>query len=256
MVAADPLKLHTIPFVQELPRLLPVLLMYTPEGAATVTLTAVYVPAATVTLLVIKFVSVCSRVNSKSLDGFDENTETALPLEGVSVIPMIGNEKLTTLAFVGGVSEIVKLSDALPPFGVQSVHGVFKPLHELTAKMAAIAKKKKLFLEFITYPRTGLNQTRPHRPNRCTSPREYCSAARCLQLAGKPGRAQLLTVLPVRTVSPRSDKLKASGACDIVESLSNLAIRQAFWRNAIPNPHPLRQTTNQPQLRPNASMCL
>jgi len=67
---------------------------------------------------------------------------------------MIGNEKLTTLAFVGGVSEMVKLSDALPPPGVQFVHGVFKPLQELTAKMAAMATNKRLFFDFIKYPRT------------------------------------------------------------------------------------------------------
>jgi hypothetical protein len=150
MVAALPVMLHT-PLFTQVPKLLPELLMYTPDGAATVTFTAVYVPAATVTLLAIKLVSVCRRVNSKSVDGFDENTETALPLDGVSVIPIIGNEKLTTLALVGGVSEMVRLRDALPG-PLQFVHGVFKPLQELTAKIAAMAINRRDFFEFIAYP--------------------------------------------------------------------------------------------------------
>lgn len=171
--------------MQELPKLLPVLLINTPDGAATVTFTAVYVPAVTVTLLVIKFVSVCRRVNSKSLDGFDENTETALPLEGVSVIPIIGNEKLTTLALLGGVSEIVKLREAFPPPPQFVVHGVFNPLQELAAKMAAMAKKKRLFVEFITYPRTGLN--RPgHTDRTLQSPQQYSSAA---EMGARRGQA-------------------------------------------------------------------
>ena len=75
-----------------------------PDDDATVTLIAVYVPATTVTLSATREESVCSRVISKLAFDVGENTETGLPLDGVSVIPTIGIVKLSKLTPVGGVS--------------------------------------------------------------------------------------------------------------------------------------------------------
>lgn len=120
-----------------------------------------------------RFVSDCNRVSSKSVEGFDENTDTALPLDGVSVIPIIGKLKLTTLVFVGGVSEIVMLKFALPPPQFV-VHELFKPLHELTAKTAASAANKSIFFEFIAHPTPGFGRSHtlgtPGIPNQTVSP--------------------------------------------------------------------------------------
>jgi hypothetical protein len=131
-----------------------------PEGAATVTFTAVYVPAVTDWFATIRFVSDWSRVNSKFVEGFDENTDTVLPLDGVNVIPIIGNVKLTTVVFAGGLSEIVILRLALPP-PLQFVHGVFSPLHELKAKIVTSAIKTSVFFEFIHIPHARIWQTAP-----------------------------------------------------------------------------------------------
>jgi hypothetical protein len=178
MVAALPVIPQTAPETHG-PTVAPVALINTPDGAATVTLTAVYVPAATVTFVATKFVSDCSRVSSKSVDGFDENTETALPLEGVSVIPMMGKEKLTTVAFVGGVSEIVRLSEELPvPPPQFTVHGFFKPLQELKVNSAATTINKRDFFEFIDTPQDRIRQTAPDGPDGWESPRHTLSLRR------------------------------------------------------------------------------
>src|SRR5579859_2492109 len=88
--------------------------MNVPVEAPTVTLTAVYVPAATDALVTTTSESVCNRVNSK-LDAVpEENTETWLPDDEVSEIPTMGKVKLRTVVFVGGVSEMETLSEALP----------------------------------------------------------------------------------------------------------------------------------------------
>jgi hypothetical protein len=159
MVAAPPARSQILP-ARQVPNAVLEELKNTPDGAATVTLTAVYVPAATF-CVVMKFVSDCRRVNSKSVDGFDENTETPLPLEGVRVMPMIGRVKLTADVFAGGVSEIVMLNDesALPPPQFV-VHALCSPLQELcdNANVPATASNRRDFLEegdCVDYVRSG-----------------------------------------------------------------------------------------------------
>lgn len=124
-----------------------------------------------VTFAATRFVSVCNRVNSKSVDGFEENTDTALPLDGVSVIPIIGNEKLTTDVFVGGVSEMVRLRVALPPPPQFVVHAFFNPLHELSTKITVTTMNKRDFFEFIHIPQDWIRQTAPDGPDGWESPR-------------------------------------------------------------------------------------
>jgi len=99
-----------------------------------------------------RFVSDCSRVSSKFVDGFDENTDTALPLDGVSVIPITGSVKLTTLVFVGGVSEIVMLKPVFPPPPQFVTQTLFNPLHELTPQVASNATATRAILDFIRIP--------------------------------------------------------------------------------------------------------
>jgi hypothetical protein len=176
------------------PRVAPEELIYTPEGAATVTLTAVYVPAGMVTFAATRFVSVCRRVSSKSVEGFDENTDTAPPLDGVSVIPIIGIEKLTTDVFVGGVSEMVRLRVALPPPPQFVVHAFFNPLQELSIKIAAIAMNKRDFFEFIYIPQDWIRQTAPDGPDGWESPSNTVAPAPNPERPGISCGAQLLTV--------------------------------------------------------------
>jgi hypothetical protein len=150
-VAALPVRVQTA-LLRQVPTVAPEELINTADGAATVTFTAVYVPAATFTFEAIRFVSDCRRVSSYFADELGENTDTALPFEGVSVIPMIGSEKLTILVLVGGVSEIVKLSLELPPPPQFVVHLFFNPLQELKVTIAAMTTKRRDFFEFIQHP--------------------------------------------------------------------------------------------------------
>lgn len=127
-------------------------MIYTPDGADTVTLTAVYLPAATETFAAIKFVSDCRRVNSKFAV---ENTETGLPLEGESVIPMTGKVKLATEVFVGAVSETVRLREAfpVPPPPPPPPPLLFSPLQEASGSTAIRAKRTSKLFEFMQTPR-------------------------------------------------------------------------------------------------------
>jgi hypothetical protein len=207
MVAVAPVRSQTAP-ARQVPNGLVEELYNTPEGAATVTLTAVYVPAAT-SCVVMKFVSDCSRVNSKSADGFEEKTETALPLEGVRVMPMIGNVKLTMDVFVGGVSEMVMLSDVSPPPQLV-VHALCSPLHELNAKanVAATTSNRRDFLGLISrtplgtiYRATTTGLGRPHQTDRTAGiPQNTVALWRTLLEKGKSHRVQLLTVRGSRHV--------------------------------------------------------
>ena len=71
-------------------------------------------PAATEAFVTTTSESVCKRVNSKFTGELGENTETEVPLAVVNLIPVIGRVKLTTVVFVGGVSEMEILREALP----------------------------------------------------------------------------------------------------------------------------------------------
>jgi len=85
----------------------------------------------------------CNRVNSKFAAELGENTETDVPLEVVSLIPVIGKVKLRMVVFAGGVSEMEMLSKA-SPFGTQFVtHRLCTPLQEESDRLAAnIAKTR------------------------------------------------------------------------------------------------------------------
>jgi len=56
----------------------------------------------------------CKRVSSKLAAVLEENTETWVPVEEVSVIPTMGAVKLRMVVFAGGVSEMDTLSIVLP----------------------------------------------------------------------------------------------------------------------------------------------
>ena len=149
------------------PSVLPEELTYTPDGPDTVTLTAVYVPAGTFTLVITRLVSDCSRVSSK----FPElNTDTALPLEGVNDIPTMGRVKLATEVLVGGVSVMVRLNNASPPPPQFVVHLSCNPLQELSARIATTAIKIRVFLEFIDIPHDRIWLTAPDGPGRLGIP--------------------------------------------------------------------------------------
>ena len=76
----------------------------------------------------------CSRVSSKF--AVEPKTETSVPVELVSLIPVMGKVKLRMVVFVGGVSEIETLSIALP-FTTQFVtHRLCTPLQEESDRIA------------------------------------------------------------------------------------------------------------------------
>jgi hypothetical protein len=134
------------------PTAAPELLMNVPDAAPTVTLTAVYVPAATDALVTTTSESDCKRVNSKLAAVPEENTETWLPDDEVNEIPMMGKVKLATVVFAGGVSEMETLSKALP-FPPQFVtHRLCVPLQEDSDGIAASTAKTRYLLELIQTP--------------------------------------------------------------------------------------------------------
>jgi hypothetical protein len=142
----------------QLPTWAPELLMNVPEAAPTVTLTAVYVPVATDALATSTSESDCNRVNSKLAAVPEENTETLLPDEEVNEMPTMGKVKLTTVVFVGGVSEMETLSKALPP-GLQFVvHRLCTPLQEESDRLAANTAKTRYFLELMRTPHDGFHR--------------------------------------------------------------------------------------------------
>ena len=109
-----------------------------------------------------------------------ENTETWPPDEEVSEIPTIGRVKLTTVVFVGGVSEMETLSEALPPPPPQlEVHGFFTPLQEESDRIAANAAKATYFLEFMQTPHDGFGR---HQWRRCAAgiPQQHFNPVPCL----------------------------------------------------------------------------
>lgn len=143
-----PHTLNGVPAAHE-PTAAPELLMNVPEAAPTVTLTAVYVPAATDALVTTTSESDCNRVNSKLAAVPVENTETWLPEEEVNEMPTIGKVKLTTVVFVGGASEMDTLNKALPFPPQFVVHRLCVPLQDESDRIAANSAKIRYFLEFM-----------------------------------------------------------------------------------------------------------
>ena len=86
-------------------------------------------------------------------------------------MPITGRVKLTTDAFVGGVSDIVMLTSASPPPPQFVVHTSPSPLHELRAKIAIAATMRRLFFEFILTPHDRIGQTAPDGPDGWESPK-------------------------------------------------------------------------------------
>jgi len=85
----------------------------------------------------------CNRVNSKFAAELGENTETDVPLEVVSLIPVIGKVKLRMVVFAGGVSEMEMLSKA-SPLGTQFVtQRLCTPLQEESDRLAANTAKTR-----------------------------------------------------------------------------------------------------------------
>ena len=77
--------------------------------------------------------------------------DTGLPLDGVRLIPTIGNEKLRTVMPVGGVSKSVTFTEASPvQFVVQLF---FEPLQEVNARTAASTGRSNEHFEFMQTPR-------------------------------------------------------------------------------------------------------
>jgi hypothetical protein len=64
-------------------------------------------------------------------------TATWVPEDEVREIAIIGRVKLTTVVFVGGVSEMDTLSEALPPPPQFVTHRLPTPLQEESNKLAA-----------------------------------------------------------------------------------------------------------------------
>jgi hypothetical protein len=123
------------------------------------------VPAATEAFVTTTSESDCNRVNSKFAAELGENTETDVPLAVVSLIPVIGRVKLTTVVFLGGVSEMETLSIALPPPQLV-VHLFFVPLQEERDRIAENTIKTRYFLEFIQTPHDGFGR---HLWRRCAA---------------------------------------------------------------------------------------
>jgi hypothetical protein len=160
-----PQTLNGVPAAQ-LPTAAPELLMNVPEAAPTVTLTAVYVPAATDALVTTTSESDCNRVNSKLAAVPVENTETWLPDEEVNEMPTIGKVKLTTVVFVGGASEMDTLTKALPFPPQFMTHRLCEPLQEESERITAKIAKTRHFLEFMQTPHDGFGR---HLWRRCAA---------------------------------------------------------------------------------------
>jgi hypothetical protein len=115
----------------------------------------------------------------------EENTETWLPDDEVNEIPMMGNVKLATVVFAGGVSEMETLSKALP-FPPQFVtHRLCVPLQEESDRIAASTAKTRYLLELMQTPHEGLGR---HQWRRCAAgiPQQHFNPVRC------PGHAENL----------------------------------------------------------------
>jgi hypothetical protein len=111
----------------------------------------------------------CNRVSSKFAE---ENTETWLPVVGVSVIPTTGKVKLRMVVFAGGVSEMVRLSKELPLTVQFVMQVVFSPLQEFSVRKAARAANRRDFFEFIDTPHDRIRQTALDGPDGWESPRD------------------------------------------------------------------------------------
>jgi hypothetical protein len=130
-------------------------LINTPLEVVTVILIEVYVPAGTDMLTPTKAESVCKRVISYDVGVI--GTVTAVPLEGVRVIPATGSVKLSIETPAGGRSNRVILRFALPPPQFVMHPPSFRPLQDAKRKTAADKVRTAKAFIFITHPRSAFN---------------------------------------------------------------------------------------------------
>jgi hypothetical protein len=145
---------QTAPFAH-VPIVPPEVLINTPLEVVTVTLIEVYVPAGTDMLTPTKAESVCKRVISYEVGVI--GTVTAVPLEGVRVIPATGSVKLSIETPAGGRSKRVILRFALPPPQFVMHPPLFTPLQDAKRKTAADKVKTDNAFIFIPHPRSAFN---------------------------------------------------------------------------------------------------
>ena len=84
---------------------------------------------------------------------------TVEPVEEVSVIVFMSTMKERRLVLGGGVSGValnVTLRVAVPPPPQFTVHGVFKPLHEVKETADSKSSEAKMFRKFTRPPRQSL----------------------------------------------------------------------------------------------------
>lgn len=93
------------------------------------------------------------------------------PVASVRLIPAIGRLKLRTSTPVGGVSNSVTLTVAVPVVPQFIVHLFFSPLQELRVTTAATVIHRRDFFEFIHAPHDRIRQTAPDGPDGWESPR-------------------------------------------------------------------------------------
>ena len=121
-------------------------------------------PVGTDAFVTITSESDCNRVNSKF--AVEPKTETSVPVEVVSLIPVMGKVKLRMVVFAGGVSEMEMLRAALP-VGTQFVtQRSFTPLQEDSDRTAAITAKTRYFLGFMQTLHDGFGR---HLWQRCAA---------------------------------------------------------------------------------------
>ena len=100
------------------------------------------------------------------------------PPEGVRLIPAIGRLKLRTSTPVGGVSNSVTLTVAVPVVPQFVVHLFFSPLQELSASTPTSVMNIRDFFEFILTPHDRIRQTAPDGPDGWESPRNTLAPGR------------------------------------------------------------------------------
>ena len=139
--------------------------------------------------------SVCKRVISYDVGVI--GTVTAVPLEGVSVIPATGSVKLSIETPAGGRSKRVILKFALPPPQFVMHPPFFRPLQDAKRKTAGDKVKTANAFIFITHPRSVFN---------CQS---QCSSYGTVVTPLEDEGAQFLTAGPTR---------RPGNGCVIVDS--------------------------------------
>jgi hypothetical protein len=116
----------------------------------------VYVPATTDAASTRSTESVCRRVASTELTRGVRGT--GLPEEGVRVIPAIGSVKLSRVTPVGGVSNMVMLTLALPPPPPPPPPPplLFRPLQETSGRTAMPSISASKRFEFMHIPQVRI----------------------------------------------------------------------------------------------------